>query len=201
MANYSNIFVNEGLSYANYRDLIDSLLKSGKTTGEDHSVSMLHYTSLNVQRMNRIEKSVVLSKGLIEAIQKLKKNYLLLVITEGWCGDAAQIVPLFEKMTEVMPKKFDLRFIFRDTHLPLMDQYLTNGGRAIPALLLMDADGELICKWGPRPAILQQLLQGWRIETPEHDVWSEKLHLWYARDRTHTTQLELTALVENLEQF
>ncbi|WP_158796605.1 thioredoxin family protein [Pedobacter sp. L105] len=200
MANYSNIFVNEALSYANYRDLIDFLLKEGKTTGTDHSDSMLQYTSLNVQRMNRIEKSVVLSEVLVEAIQKLRKNYLLLVISEGWCGDAAQIVPLFKKMAEIEPKKFDLRFILRDEHLSLMDQYLTNGGRAIPVLLVMDTEGEVICKWGPRPAILQQLLQGWRITTPEHDVWSEKLHLWYARDRTHTTQLELTALVENLEQ-
>lgn len=200
MANYSNIFVNEARSYTKYKELIASLLAEGKTTNGDNSAEMQYFTTLNVQRMNRIEKTAVLIGPFIQVIQKLEKKYNLLVISEGWCGDAAQIVPLFQKMTEIAPEKFDLRFIFRDEHLSVMDQFLTNGTRSIPVLLLLDGTGELILKWGPRPGILQQLLNVWRIETPEHDIWSEKLHLWYGRDRTHTTQLELTALLESLEK-
>jgi len=200
MANYSNIFVNEARSYTKYRELIETLLMEGKTTNGDNSAEMLHFTALNVQRMNRIEKITLLSEPFIQAIKKLKKYYHLLVISEGWCGDAAQIVPLFHKMTEISPEKFDLRFILRDEHLPLMDQHLTNNARSIPVLLLLDEEGELILKWGPRPDLLQQLLKGWRIDTPEHDLWSEKLHLWYGRDRTYTTQLELTEMVEKLEK-
>lgn len=200
MANYSNIFVNEGLSYAEYRDLIDSLLAENKTTGPDHSEAMLHYSKMNVQRMQRGDKTVVLNEAFTAAIGNLKKHYHLLVITEGWCGDAAQIVPIFEKMTALYPDKFDLRFILRDKHPELMDTYLTNGGRAIPVLLVLDDQGELVIpKWGPRPAILQALLAGWRAETTDMILIAEKLHLWYARDKTQTTQSELTALVSSLE--
>jgi hypothetical protein len=199
MSNYSNIFVNEGLTYSQYRDLIDSLLKGNKTTGEDNSEAMLHYSKMNIQRMNRVDKTAVLNEAFIQAIKKLNKNYQLLVISEGWCGDAAQIVPLFHKMTQFAPDKFALRFVLRDKNLPLIDAHLTNGGRAIPVLLLLDAEGELISKWGPRPDVLQHLLGGWKTEISDMFELAERLHLWYARDKTQATQQELTTLIGNLE--
>lgn len=199
MSNYSNIFVNEGLTYSEYRDLIDSLLKSNKTTGDDHSEAMLHYSKMNVQRMSRVDKAGVLNEAFIQAIHKLDKSYQLLVISEGWCGDAAQIVPLFKKMVEFAPEKFALRFVLRDKNLPLIDAHLTHGGRAIPVLLILDANGELISKWGPRPEILQELLGQWKTEISDMFELAERLHLWYARDKTQTTQLELTALISHLE--
>jgi len=199
MSNYSNIFVNEGLTYSQYRDLIDSLLKSNKTTGDDHSEAMLHYSKMNVQRMSRVDKTGVLNEAFIQAIHKLDKSYQLLVISEGWCGDAAQIVPLFKKMVEFAPEKFALRFVLRDKNLPLIDAHLTHGGRAIPVLLILDANGELISKWGPRPEILQELLGQWKTEISDMFELAERLHLWYARDKTQTTQLELTALISHLE--
>jgi len=199
MSNYSNIFVNEGLTYSEYRNLIDSLLKSNKTTGDDHSEAMLHYSKMNVQRMSRVDKTGVLNEAFIQAINKLHKSYQLLVISEGWCGDAAQIVPIFEKMVEFAPEKFSLRLVLRDKNLPLIDAHLTNGGRAIPVLLLLDANGELISRWGPRPDLLQDLLGQWKTEISDMFELAERLHLWYARDKTQTTQLELTALISHLE--
>lgn len=200
MANYSNIFVNEGLDYSAYRTLIDSLLEIGKTTGTDDSEAMLHYSKMNVQRMNRVDKTAVLNSPFVAAINSLEKSYHLLVISEGWCGDAAQIIPVFAKMTELAPEKFDLRLVLRDAHLPLIDAHLTNGGRAIPILLILDEQGELVTKWGPRPEILQGFLPRWKAETADMFEAAEKLHLWYAKDKTQTTQLELTAVINSLEQ-
>ena len=198
MVNYSNIFVNEGLSYSRYRDLIDSLLKNGKTTGEDHSEALLNYTKLNVMRMNRVDKTTILNEQLISAVNSVKKHYRLLVITEGWCGDAAQIVPVFNKIAEMAADRFELAFVLRDTNLPLIDAHLTKGGRAIPKLLVLDNDGVMVAEWGPRPAILQQLLFGWKSEEPDMLIVAEKLHLWYAKDKTQTTQNEIVALFEEL---
>ncbi len=121
------------------------------------------------------------------------------MISEGWCGDAAQIVPIFHKMIQFAPDKFELRFVLRDKNLPLIDAHLTKGGRAIPVLLLLDAQGELISKWGPRPEVLQHLLGEWKNEISDMFELAERLHLWYARDKTQTTQQELSALISNLE--
>lgn len=199
MANYGNIFDNDGISYIVYRELIDKLLAQGKTTGPDDSEAMLHYTKLNVQRMNRVEKTAVLTDDVVKAINSIKGKYRFLVITEGWCGDAAQIVPLIYRIAAEAPDKFDLHFVLRDQHPELIDAHLTNGGRAIPVLLVLNEQGELAMpKWGPRPAILQTLMGEWKNQGLVMPELAEKLHGWYAKDRTQTTQAELAMLLTQL---
>ena len=50
----------------------------------------------------------------------------------------------------------EVRAVYRDENLELMDQYLTNGGRSIPVYLLLNKKGEVISKWGPRAEKVQQ---------------------------------------------
>jgi hypothetical protein len=199
MFNYSNIFDNEGLTYIRYRELVDDLLATGKTTGPNNSEEMLHYTKLNVQRMKRIEKTTVLNEELIATISAIKQQYHFLVITEGWCGDGAQIVPVIDKIVSTAPDKISLRLVLRDQNLPLIDAHLTNGGRAIPVLLVLDQNKELILpKWGPRPAVLQSLLAGWKKEHTDLMLIEELLHGWYAKDKTVETQNELMEVLRKL---
>lgn len=199
MLNYSNIFDNEGLTYVKYRELIDGLLAAGKTTGPDHSEAMLHYTKMNVQRMKRVEKTTVLNDELLTAISAVQQHYRFLVITEGWCGDAAQIVPVIDKIVTAAPEKFSLRLVLRDQNVELIDQHLTNGGRAIPVLLILNESNELVLpKWGPRPAILQSLLVKWRTEYTDQAKLAELLHGWYAKDKTQETQKELAVVLQQL---
>jgi thiol-disulfide isomerase/thioredoxin len=188
MINYNSIFATEGMDYATYRDTIDRLLTENKTTGTDHSEAMLHYTKMNVARMNRVDKTVVLNADLLALLKGIKNSYRLLVISEGWCGDAAQIVPVFHKIAEAFPDKFELKFVLRDANLPLIDAHLTNGGRAIPVLLVLDEAGAVVASWGPRPEVLQHLLADWKKEESDMMALAEKLHGWYAKDKTQATQ-------------
>jgi len=200
MLNYGNIFDNEGLTYSNYRELVDNLLVAGKTTGPDDSDAMLHYTKMNVARMNRVDKTTVLTDEILETVANISGKYHFLVITEGWCGDAAQIVPIINKLVSAAPDKFDLKLVLRDGNLPLIDAHLTNNGRAIPVLLILDENKELaLPKWGPRPAVLQTLLADWKKENSDMMLIAEQLHSWYAKDKTLTTQKELVALLKQLK--
>jgi hypothetical protein len=200
MSNYSNFFDNEGLDYTSYKEKVSQLLSQGETTGEDHSDEMLHYTKMNLQRMNRVEKTTVLNDQLLQVIDYIKGNYKFLVITEGWCGDAAQIVPVIEKIVLYSPDKFDLKLVLRDQNFDLIDVHLTNGGRAIPVLLILDEQGKLMLpKWGPRPQILQDLLLNWKKETTDMEAIAEKLHGWYAKDKTQAIQKELTEVLSQLD--
>jgi len=199
MLNYSNIFDNEGLTYVKYREEVDELLKEGKTTGSDHSEAMLHYTKMNVQRMKRVEKTTILNDELLKAINNVKQSYHFLVITEGWCGDAAQIVPVIDKIVSAAPEKFSLRLVLRDKHIALIDAYLTNGGRAIPVLLILNENKEVVLpKWGPRPAVLQSLVVEWKKEFTDQEKIAELLHGWYAKDKTQAIQLELAGVLREL---
>ena len=174
-------------------------MQAGKTTGEDHSKAMVHYTKMNNQRMNRVEKTTILSKDMLSVLKNIKGKYHFLVISEGWCGDAAQILPVIDMIVKAVPNHLKMKIILRDQHLEIMDQYLTNGGRAIPVLLVLDENNNLILpKWGPRPAVLQNLLAEWKKEQVDYAIIAEKLHYWYAKDKTLTTQQELTAFLAQL---
>lgn len=199
MINYSNIFDKEAISYINYRNLIDDLLAKGQTTGEDHSEDMLAYARMNVQRMNRVDKTTVLTEEIQQTLAQLKGRFRLLVITEGWCGDAAQITPILNKIASAAPDKMELKMVLRDKNLELIDAHLTNGGRAIPVLLALDEQGNLLLpKWGPRPSILQNMMLDWRNEGIQMPELGEKLHSWYAKDKTQTTQAELNQYLTQL---
>ena len=198
MINYSNIFVKEGLTYQVYRNLIEEKLKAGETTGEDKTEAMLHYTKMNLHRMARVDKTVQLTDDFLNVLGDVKNKYNLLVISEGWCGDAAQLVPLFDKIVQAAPAHFQLRLVLRDKYPELIDAHLTNGGRAIPVLLILNEQGMVLNKWGPRPALLSPLLSDWKKEEEDMFIVAEKLHGWYAKDKTQSSQLELTEIFRTL---
>lgn len=197
MVNYSEIFNEQGMDYLTYRALVDQLLLEGKATGD--VTYDLHYTKMNVQRMNRVDKTASLTADLTATINQLDENYKFLVITEGWCGDAAQIVPVINKIATASLGRIDLKFVLRDKNLPLIDAHLTNGGRAIPVLIILnEAADEVLATWAPRPQVLQELLKEWRKETTEMPILAEKLHGWYAKDKTLSTQAELNEVLKGI---
>lgn len=100
-----------------------------------------------------------------EFIAVLKeKNPHILVITEDWCGDAMMNNAILRRIAEAAD--VEVRAVYRDENLDLMDQYLTNGGRSIPVYLLINSDGKVISKWGPRAEIVQQYVMENRAKFP-----------------------------------
>ena len=127
--------IDKGLSYSTYRALIDEKFEEGKTTGTNHSESMLNYTKLNIQRMNKWEKVTKLSDETIALAEKIDKPQHWILLTEGWCGDAAQCLPLIEKVAS-LNENITLKMLLRDENPEVMDEYLTDGGRSIPKLII-----------------------------------------------------------------
>lgn len=188
--------IEQAMDYQEYRRMIDDLLEQDKTTGDNHSEAMVEYTKMNVQRMSRLDKQVELSESLKEALDDVDDSWIWLVLTEGWCGDAAQNVPAIAAMAE-QSDNIELKLILRDQHLDIMDEYLTNGGRSIPKLVCLDADTlDEIGSWGPRPAEAQEKAMKWK-ENPNisQEQWAKKLHKWYAKDQTQTIQSEFEELI------
>jgi hypothetical protein len=183
-------------TYATYRQLIDDLLAQGKTTGPEQSEELLGYAKLNVQRMSRLDKTVKLLPEVAAAAASLQGHYIWLIITEGWCGDAAQTVPVMEAIAQASAGHLRIAYVLRDDNLDLADQYLTNGSRSIPKLVVLRADTRTeITHWGPRPAEAQALVLRLKSEGMPHDDYIRELHAWYAHDRTQATQRELLGLL------
>lgn len=192
------------LSYPAYRQHLTDLLAEGKTTGPNQSEFYLNIANLNQRRMDRLDRRTTLTPELATAVNGLKKAYTLLVLTEGWCGDAAQILPVLHKAAEASDQ-LDLQLILRDEHLELMDLYLTDNGRSIPKVLVIDAGTKkVVANWGPRPAPAQQLAMDYKYRPapkPSYDAHHLELHAWYTKDKTMTIQAELTALISDLAKI
>jgi len=186
-------------SYAAYRQLLDGLLAEGKTTGPQQTPELLAYAQLNEQRMSRLDKTVKLLPELASAAVGLRQNYIWLIITEGWCGDAAQTVPVLEAVAQASAGHLRTAYLLRDENPDLIDQFLTNGSRSIPKLVVLHADTlTQVTHWGPRPAEAQALITRLKAEGMAHDDFIKELHTWYAHDRTQATQHEVLALVQQL---
>ena len=185
-------------TYPAYRQLIERLLAENKTTGPVQSEELVHYTRLNEQRMRRLDKTVHVLPELAAAVRQLPP-YVWLIITEGWCGDAAQLVPVLEAVAQASAGQLTTRYLLRDDNPDLIDQYLTGGSRAIPKLVVLHPDTLAeVAQWGPRPAPAQALLLKLKAEGLSHDEYATQLHTWYAHDKTQTTQQELLSLVQGL---
>lgn len=186
-----------GMTWATYRKQIDDLLLEGKTTSADNSPAMLEYAKLNQARMRRLETRTELDAGILDSLKNLPNGLKILVIAEGWCGDAAQVCPPAELMFQALG--LQSRYVLRDTGTSLIDRFLTNGGRSIPVFIALEVNGNVLGeKWGPRPVALQELRMGWLKEGMPFEQQAELLHGWYAKDKTLSTQRELADWLKSL---
>ncbi len=182
--------LNQSYSADEYQTILNNFAAEGKTSGEQKE-DLIYYTKLNAQRSKRIGKTSVINPELEAKIKTMPKQIWLL-ITETWCGDAANSVPLIAKLAEVNPL-IDLRIVLRDENLELMDQFLTKGGRSIPKLIALDQDLNVQFDWGPRPKDAQDLYWGWR-EREDREPYKEfqvTLQKWYNDNKSGAIQEEI----------
>lgn len=184
------------ISYQEYRKLVSDLLANGKSTGHSQSETLLNYSLLNDRRMKRLDKTILLSEETIASVKDTKEPQTWLVLTEGWCGDAAQNLPVINKIAEEN-QHIDLKLILRDDNPELMDQFLTNGGRSIPKLIALDKDHNVIGSWGPRPSIATEMVNTYKQEHGSLDAdFKKDLQVWYNKDKGKNTQEDIVSLLK-----
>jgi hypothetical protein len=174
-------------TYQEYRTLVESLLKEGRSTSKDDSEMMVNYSKLNHSRMKRLDKTVKLPQDVIEKVESINKPIEWIVLTEGWCGDAAQNLPIINKISD-LNSNINLRIVLRDEHPELMDKFLTNGGKAIPKLIHVENQYSKIESWGPRPTVATKMVADYKALygsiTPE---FKKDLQVWYNKDKGIST--------------
>ncbi len=193
-------YVEKSMAFAEYLKLIDDLLLEGKTTGENQSEAMFGYGKLNRQRMKRLEKTVELNDSLKKKARSVKANWIWLILTEGWCGDAAQNIPIIEKIA-AENANIETRYLLRDQNLELMDKYLTFNARSIPKLICLDAETfEEIGTWGPRPQAAMNYFFEMKHQGLEKLQMMENMQRWYLTDGNQSIQKEFESLLGNWER-
>ena len=143
-----------------------------------------------------VTRGVRIPEWALERAAAAGGSWRLLVISEDWCGDASNTVPVIAALAEAAPQ-LEMRVVKRDENPELMDAYLTGEARSIPLAVLLDAEFRPRGRWGPRPAELQEfVLREKRAGTrPTQEIYRD-VRTWYARDRGETTLREVLAVVE-----
>ena len=173
----------KGISYQAYRTLIGDLIVSGKSSGAAQSEALLNYSTLNDKRMRRLDKTCKLTQQTIVALKNIDEPVTWLVLTEGWCGDAAQSLPIINKIASESTQ-ITLKIILRDDHEELMNHFLTNGGKSIPKLIALNFDKEVLNTWGPRPSIATKMVKDYKEKYGQLDAsFKQALQIWYNKDK------------------
>lgn len=155
--NYLDNF-NRGMTIDEYKLLL----------GDQRAVHDLHY-----------KKAVICNK------LNIPDDLKILVIIEPWCGDSTAILPVIQKFFEKCNVK--IRILRRDDNLELIDQFQTNGNRAIPIILILDKDGNFLNRFGPRPTEAQKIFDAYRDAIQKGEIEksevTRKIRTFYSKDR------------------
>ncbi len=188
-SDYENYF-QKGISYDTYKI---NLSKDIKTNIDEEKVGII---SLNQSRIKRVEKTFIPTNELIQLLQNKNDKTYWLMISEHWCGDAAQNVPVFHKITELSQGKIELKIVYRDENLELIDNHLTNNTRSIPKLIQFDQNFNITGIWGSRPKEAQDLLIKLKSDPLKVNTYMNELHLWYAQNKQKALQGEIVDLLK-----
>lgn len=179
--------INASMSYQEFKTLVNDLIDKGQSTGHTQNEDMLHYSKMSVRRIKRWDKTFKFSDSDKTFFENLSRPITFLVIAEGWCGDAAHALPILNKIAETSPN-LELKVVLRDDNDELMQEFLTNGGKAIPKLIALDNDNNVLFTWGPRPTEATEMVKAYKEKygqlTPE---FKEDLQKWYNKDKGQST--------------
>lgn len=198
-----NLIFEYALPYSRYRQLVDKLLLEGKTTGSNQSEKLTEFTKLNVQRMGRIDKTILLSPDSKTYYESMTRSYKWLLIGDAWCGDCAQIIPIINKIAEAAVANIDFRIISRDIFPELIENFKTGESKSIPKLIVFDPISAHVCAtWGPRPEEAQSIMLNWkeRRGSISWEDFEKDLHTWYAKNKGVATIQELTSIIRTCEK-
>jgi len=188
-------YLTKGFLYDQYKQNMADDLSSNP------DAAIKNYIDLNQHRTSRVEKTFAFSEEIKTQLSALKQKIYWLVITEHWCGDSAQNIPVFHQIAEASEGKIELKFVYRDQNPELMDAFLTNHSRSIPKLIQLDSHFNVNGIWGPRPSIAQKLVLKLKANPATAENYANELHLWYAKNRQSAISTEIEKLLFKANQF
>lgn len=172
----------KAMDYSGYNLLFKQLVEEGRTTGEQ-TPEKINYTKLNFSRTKRLDKTAEIPEESIIAFKSISEKQTWLVISEPWCGDAAQTLPFLNKISQ-LTENIELKIVLRDENPELMDKFLTNGSQSIPVVIMLDEDFNVFQTFGPRSTNAAKLVNDYKAQHGKiDDTFKEMLQVWYNTDK------------------
>lgn len=174
---------------------VSSLIMRSRFEGAQSFSDFLEEVQENREFWHSMARRAKVDEEAVARVARLPGKWHFLVLSEDWCGDAINTVPLFDRLAQEAPN-LELRLLGRDANPDLMDTHLTNGSRSIPVVMILDEEFRELAWWGPRPRPLQEWVLSEGLELPPEERYAE-VRRWYARDAGRTTIEEIVSLMES----
>jgi len=188
------------MNYEAYKTLVHDLVQYKKTTGNDTSEGKIALTKLNASRLKRLDKTISIPEAATEHFRNLASQQTWLLIAESWCADAVQTIPVLHKITSISPK-LNLKIVLRDENEELMNDFLTNGAKSIPKLIILDDSYKVIDTWGPRSKNATELVVNYKKEHGViDDTFKRNLQVWYNQDLGKSIVDDLVGLTSHIQE-
>ncbi len=102
------------------------------------------------RRWQTVEPLLTLTEAQKTLLGGFSRAMHVLCISGIWCGDCVQQGPMLAAIAKQNPSKIDLRFVDRDLHKDLSDQFKLNGGYRVPTVIFLAEDFEFCGVLGDR---------------------------------------------------
>lgn len=182
------------MNWQEYSDYTNNITNSSTPPPPYDNPDYHHYTVMNEKRMQRWIKTNPITPETGEAVKAIGKLQTWVLITEPWCGDAAHIVPIIYLMS-ALNSNIQLQLQLRDSGSEI-DQYLTNGTKSIPILIVRDENGNDLFHWGPRPREGQEMYLELAARKASFEEIKTAVQHYYNKDKSLSTQQEIAALLK-----
>ena len=158
-------------------------------------IDYVEYVKLNNSRLNRWSKKLEIPEDSLDVINSIDSPQTWILIIEHWCCDAANMAPVINKIAE-SNENITLDIQLRDSEPFLIHQYLTNGGKSVPKLIVRDTNGEDMFTWGPRPSECQAMVMKNKDSDMTTQDKKQAIQVWYNKDKGQSAFREITQLVK-----
>lgn len=191
--------IKEYYTYDAFFQWTGELASKHETSGIDQTEEHKKFTYLNYKRMERWNKTFIVSELLKQVVNELKSKQTWVLITETWCGDSAQLLPGIAKIALASEGNITLKILLRDDNPEWINAYLTNGTKSVPKLISFDENGTELFVWGPRPQGAIDIHAQWKAnpDTIDKEQFHVNLHTWYGKDKGAGMQQEFEQLLMN----
>lgn len=182
-------FLDKGIGYSQYKK------QMGENLAESSDVKLQNFIYLNQQRMVDVEMNYTVSDSLALFIKNINQKIFWLVITEHWCGDSSQSLPVFNKFAELSEGKIEMRIVYRDQYPEPLNVVPTTFSRIMPKIIQLDGGLNVTGVWGPCPSGAIPLKERKRLKNSAAASHDKKLHDWYANDHQDSIESEIIVLL------
>ncbi len=187
-------YIQNGYNFEDYLEQIEDELE--KQIELDDPKELVPYYAINLKQSRDIRKNFRYNPGMEKKAKSFNAEIKFLVISEGWCEDASQIVPVVDRLAETIG--IECKIVFRDENLELMEEYHTNGSFSVPIIIGVTPEGEEAFRFGPRPAKAMEFTNRFKKDPDKYskDDFIEDLDRYYLENHGQDIITEILTLIE-----